>query len=112
MTTPARRLAFSVLVDIERGPTLADRLAEPAVEALPARERSFLHELVLGVLRRRGALDYALAPLVDRPLPRLSPDVLTALRLGAYQLLHLRVPEHAALSESVELARAARPRAA
>jgi 16S rRNA (cytosine967-C5)-methyltransferase len=112
VTTPARRLAATVLADIEHGPTVGERLAAPEVEALDPRERSFLHELVLGVLRRRGGLDYALASLVDRPLASLSPDVLTALRLGAYQLLHLRVPEHAALSESVELVRAARPRAA
>ncbi len=112
MTTPARRLAFAILADIERGPTLAERLAAPEAEALDSRERSFLHELALGVLRKRGALDYAISPLVDRPLERLTPDVLTALRLGAYQLLHLRVPGHAAVSESVELARAAQPRSA
>ncbi len=111
MTTPARPLAFRILRDVESGPTLGERLAAPEVEALPPRERSFLHELTLGVLRRRGALDHALRPLVDRPLESLSPDVLTALRLGAYQILHLRVPEHAAVSESVELVRAGKPRA-
>ncbi len=112
VATSARPLAFALLRDVERGPALAERLAAPEVEALPPRERSFLHELTLGVLRRRGGLDHALRPLVDRPLESLSPDVLTALRLGAYQILHLRVPEHAAVSESVELVRSARPRAA
>jgi 16S rRNA (cytosine967-C5)-methyltransferase len=112
VTTPARRLAFDILSDVETGPTLAERLAAPEIEALEPRERAFLHELALGVLRRRGGLDYSLAPLVDRPLAKLSPEVLTALRLGAYQVLHLRVPEHAAVSESVELARRSRPRAA
>jgi 16S rRNA (cytosine967-C5)-methyltransferase len=112
VTTPARRLAFAIVRDTETGPTLAERLASPDVEALDPRERGFLHELTLGTLRRRGALDHALAPLVDRPLKTLSPDVLAALRLGAYQLLSMRVPEHAAVSESVELVRRSRPRAA
>jgi 16S rRNA (cytosine967-C5)-methyltransferase len=112
VTTPARRLAFAILRDTDKGPTLAERLASPEVEALDPRERGFLHELTLGTLRRRGVLDYALAPLVDRPLETVSPDVLAALRLGAYQLLHMRVPEHAAVSESVELVRRSRPRAA
>ena len=48
----------------------------------------------------------------SRPIDRLTPGVLDALRLGAYQLLYLRVAEHAAVSESVELARAAEPRSA
>ncbi len=112
MATAARRLAFAVLREIESGPTLADRLAAPEIEALSPRDRSFLHELTLGVLRRRGELDYALRPLLDRSLDRLSPDVLTALRLGAYQILHMRVPAHAAVSESVELVRSVHARAA
>jgi len=113
MPSPARALAFAILQEVEsRGPTLDERLAQPDAEALDPRERAFLHELVLGSLRRRGSLDHALAGLSARPLDRLSPDVRAALRLGAHQLLHLRVKPHAAVSESVELARAARPRAA
>ena len=94
-----------------RGPTLDDRLAQPDAEALDPRERAFLHELLLGSLRRRGAIDHALGALSDRPLERLSPDVRTALRLGAHQVLHLRVPPHAAVSESVALVGAGRARA-
>jgi 16S rRNA (cytosine967-C5)-methyltransferase len=113
MPTPARRLAFRILGEIERkGPTLADRLAAPDVAALDVRERAFLHELLLGTLRRRGELDHALGAHLDRPLARIEPAVLSALRLGAYQVLRLRVPDRAAVSESVELARAAAPRAA
>jgi 16S rRNA (cytosine967-C5)-methyltransferase len=113
MPTPARRLAFQILGDVERGgPTLGDRLAAPEVDALDTRERAFLHELVLGTLRRRGQVDHALQAHVDRPFARLQPPVLTALRLGAYQVLRTRVPAHAAVTESVELARTAAPRAA
>jgi 16S rRNA (cytosine967-C5)-methyltransferase len=113
MPTPARRLAFRILGELERdGPTLGDRLAAPDVAALDTRERAFLHELLLGTLRRRGEMDHALAARLDRPLTRLEAPVLTALRLGAYQVLRLRVPDRAAVSESVELARSAAPRAA
>ena len=91
---------------------MADALAAPGAEALDERDRGFLHELVLGTLRRRGWLDHALGGLSSRPIDRLTPGVLDALRLGAYQLLYLRVAEHAAVSESVELARAAEPRSA
>jgi 16S rRNA (cytosine967-C5)-methyltransferase len=111
--TPARRLALRVLTAVAGpGPSLADRLAEDDCHGLDSRERAFLHELVLGTLRRRGLLDHALAPLLDRPLPRVDPVVLDVLRLGAHQLLHLRVPDRAAVSASVDLAREAVPRAA
>jgi 16S rRNA (cytosine967-C5)-methyltransferase len=110
--TPSRRLAFAVLSEAERGGALlAERLARPDVDALPARDRAFLHELVLGTLRHRGFLDFALAACVDRPLAEIDSLVLTVLRLGAYQILRLRVPDRAAVSESVEVARAVAPRA-
>ena len=112
MATPARRLAFQILADADRGGVrLAQRLARPDVEALSPRDRAFLHELVLGTLRHRGWLDHALAGSVDRALDRIDPAVLTILRLGASQILRLRVPDRAAVSESVELARETAPRA-
>jgi 16S rRNA (cytosine967-C5)-methyltransferase len=113
MATPARRIAYRVLRDVDAGgSTLADRLAQADAQGLSPRDRALLHELVLGTLRRRGALDHALAPLLERqPLARLDPPVRTILRLGAHQILHLRVPDRAAVSESVELARGVAPRA-
>ena len=104
--TPARRLALQALGQATRGgATLAEVLSAPAADALDARERGFLHELALGTLRARGLLDHALGALVDRPLDRLDPTALDILRLGAHQILHLRVPDRAAVSQSVELAR-------
>ena len=112
MATAARSVAFRILREIDRGgSTLADLLAHPSAERLSRRDRAFLHELVLGTLRHRGALDHALAPHVDRPLAELDADVLAVLRLGANQLLRLRVPPRAAVSESVDLARQNAPRA-
>jgi 16S rRNA (cytosine967-C5)-methyltransferase len=109
----ARVLAFAILQELEgRRITLDERLARKDAEALDPRERAFLHELLLGTLRRRGGIDHALGRLSERPLERLGPDVRAALRLGAHQLLHLRVPPHAAVSESVMLVRSTRPQAA
>ncbi len=111
MPTPARQLAHRILLRADRGRNrLADLLAAPEVEALDPRERGFLHELLLGALRRRGALDHALSRLANRPFARLDPEVLAALRLGAYQILFLRVPDRAAVSESVELLHGAKTR--
>jgi 16S rRNA (cytosine967-C5)-methyltransferase len=104
----AREVALHALGRARRS-TLADALAAPPAEGLDERERGFVHELVLGTLRRRGWLDHVLGRLSTRPLDRLSPGVLDALRLGAYQMLFTRVPPHAAVSESVELARKVEP---
>jgi 16S rRNA (cytosine967-C5)-methyltransferase len=109
MATLSRRLAFRVLGEVDDGRLLADCLAHPDLDALTTRDRAFLHELVLGTLRARGALDHALVPLLSRPLSRLDPAIRRSLRLGAYQLLRMRVPARAAVSESVDLARASAP---
>jgi 16S rRNA (cytosine967-C5)-methyltransferase len=113
MPTPARRIALDVLIQVDQGgAVLSDLLASPAATRLDTRERAFLHELVLGTLRHRGAIDHALASVVDRPLSRVDPRALAILRLGASQILRLRVPSRAAVSESVDLARRRAPRSA
>ena len=67
----------------------------------------------MGVLRWRSFLDEKIAERSSQKLARLDPEVLTALRLAAYQLLFLdRVPERAAVHESVELVKRARKRSA
>jgi 16S rRNA (cytosine967-C5)-methyltransferase len=111
MATAARAQAFRILIALERGgATLADLLADDRALALAPRDRAFLHEMLLGTLRHRGALDHALAPLLHRPVAQMDPEPLAALRLGAYQILRMRVPDRAAVAESVDLARAAAPR--
>jgi len=113
VATSARAVALETLGRTRAGRvTVADALATPGAEALDERDRAFLQELVLGTLRRRGWLDHVLSGLSSRPIESLTPGVLDALRLGAYQLLYLRVASHAAVSESVELARASEPRRA
>jgi 16S rRNA (cytosine967-C5)-methyltransferase len=74
--------------------------------ALEGRDAAFATELVSGTLRRQGTYDAVLAALVRRPLDRMDPGVLDVLRLGAHQLLSMRVPVHAAVATSVDLCRA------
>src|SRR5688500_1330843 len=103
----ARRAALEVLRDVGRGRPLDAALAE-TLRALPDQDRRLAHELAAGVLRGRTGLDRRLAPLVPRGLARVDPAVRDVLRLGAYQLTALdRVPAHAAVDTSVELAREA-----
>lgn len=74
--------------------------------SLDVRDRGLVTELVYGVLRLRGRIDFALEQFCTQQLKRLQPEVLRLLRLGAYQLLELdRVPAHAAVNSTVELAR-------
>lgn len=76
--------------------------------ALPSRERAFVHELTYGVARLRGRLDHLLGAKVHRGLDSLRPRVVEILRLGAYQLLYMDgVPDYAAISQSVDSAKAA-----
>lgn len=87
---------------------LVDRALEDAGRALDVRDRAWAQELVYGTLRLRGRLDALLDPLVRNGIVSLEPVVLDVLRLGAYQLFEMdSVPPYAAVSQSVELARAA-----
>jgi 16S rRNA (cytosine967-C5)-methyltransferase len=69
-------------------------------------DAGFATELSYGTLRRQGSLDAVLAAGARRDVASLEPPVRAVLRLGAYQLLHTRVPPHAAVSTTVELCRA------
>ncbi len=71
-------------------------------ETLSARDRSFLNAVVLGVLRNLTLLDHHLGQLRDG---RIRPQTRWIMRLGIYQILEMRIPDHAAVSETVVLAR-------
>ena len=105
--SPARRAAFRILLAVERGQGHSDDLLRAdEVSALATADRHLATALVLGVLRWQIWLDRQIRPLLKRPNARLDPEVLIALRLGAFQLRFLdRIPAHAAIDESVELAK-------
>lgn len=73
---------------------------------LESRDAAFTTELASGTLRLRGTYDAVLGACIDRPLRRVEAKVLDALRLGAHQLLSMRVPAHAAISTTVNLVHA------
>ncbi len=112
--SPARVAAFDILLRVEREDSYASELLHSSRHAgLSSADHGLATELVMGVLRWRSLLDSDIAEHSSQKLLRLDPEVLTALRLAAYQLLFLdRVPKRAAVHESVELVKRARKRSA
>ena len=103
-----RRVAFDLLRAVDERDAYAN-LTLPGLlrdRSLSGRDAAFATELGYGTLRGRGTYDAVLAACVDRPLEQVDPPVLDVLRLGAHQLLAMRVPPHAAVGATVELARA------
>lgn len=95
-----RLAAFQILCDVERG-EFADRAASRRLTGLPAGDRGLAMELAYGSIRLRSRLDAELAVLLDRPLGRIESGVLQWLRLGLYQVRETRVPDHAAVDQTV-----------
>lgn len=104
----ARAIAFAVLRRVEEQAAFANLALDAEISSagvIDPRDAALATELAYGVLRRRAALDRALDPLVKGGAAGLESRVLDLLRLGAYQLLHTRVPPHAAVGETVNTAR-------
>ncbi len=103
----ARKAAFQILMAVERGQSHSDELLRgKAVSSLSSPDRNLSTALVLGVLRWQIRLDHQLQILLKHPNAKLDREVLIALRMGAFQLLHMdRIPARAVISESVELAK-------
>ncbi|MEO5780069.1 MULTISPECIES: RsmB/NOP family class I SAM-dependent RNA methyltransferase [Arthrobacter] len=105
---PARLVAFEVLRAVASEDAYANLVLPARIRhhGLDKRDAGFATELSYGALRGQGTYDAVLARCVDRPLDQLDPAILDALRIGAHQLLAMRVPAHAALDQTVGLARA------
>jgi 16S rRNA (cytosine967-C5)-methyltransferase len=105
----AREVALQVLGRVERDAAFANLALDAACSdaGLDPRDAALATELVYGCLRRRAALDAALAPWVRSGWASLDPEVRDLLRLGAYQILHTRIPPHAAVAETVATAKQA-----
>jgi 16S rRNA (cytosine967-C5)-methyltransferase len=109
MPAPARHCAFAVLRRVFEDGAWADRALRGEAErlGLDARDFALATRLAYGAVQRRATLDHVIETLSGRSLDRLEPAVVAALRLGIFQLVYLdRVPDHAAVGESVELAKA------
>jgi 16S rRNA (cytosine967-C5)-methyltransferase len=112
--SPARIAAFDILLRVEREDSYASELLHAKKYAdLSSVDHGLATELVMGALRWRSLLDSQIAAASSQKLSRLDLEVLTALRLGCYQLIFLdRVPKHAAVHECVDLVKRARKRSA
>lgn len=102
----SRQLAFGLLQKAEKNDQFLNIALDHALleSGLNDADRALASALIYGVTERKLTLDYQLSRLCDRPLRELDLPVLTALRLGLYQLIYLdRIPPHAALNETVSL---------
>jgi len=96
-----RLAAFHTLCDVDRG-EFADHAATRRLSNLQPDDRGLALELAYGSIRLRSRLDAELSLLLDKPIRRLDPRVLQWLRLGLYQMRETRVPDHAAVDQTVE----------
>src|ERR1700685_3039894 len=112
--SPARAAAFDILLRVERESSYASELLHSAAyERLSTPDHALATELVMGVLRWRSRLDDEIATASSQPLSKLDLEILITLRFAVYQFRWLnRVPQRAALHESVELVKRARKRSA
>lgn len=108
---PVRFLAFEALRAVDERDAYANLVLPPLLRKareqgdFDGRDAALATELVYGTLRWQGTYDAVISACVDRPLREVDPPVLDVLSLGVHQLLGTRIPTHAAVSASVELAR-------
>ena len=103
----ARATVFEVLRSVAESDAYANLVLPKAIRShrLDHRDAGFATELTYGTLRHQGTYDAILRHCVDRPLEKVGTTTLNVLRMGVHQLLNMRVPAHAALNQSVSLAR-------
>ncbi len=102
-----RLLAFDLLHEVNRNEGYSNLLLPAALTAssLEDRDRNLVTELLYGTLRMQGKHDWVLSQLSDRPWSEVDPGVVDICRLGVHQIHEMRIPDHAAVSATVEVAR-------
>ena len=100
-------LAFDVLTEVNRNDGYSNLLLPQALNAskLDDRDRSLVTELLYGTLRMQGKHDWVLAQVSDRPWSEVDPGIVDICRLGVHQIHEMRIPDHAAVAATVEVAR-------
>ena len=104
---PARRIALDVILAVRDSDAYANLLLPVRLERakLSAADAGLATELTYGTLRQQGYYDAVIALAAGRPVDRIDPPILDVLRLACHQLLSMRVAQHAAVDESVQLAK-------
>jgi 16S rRNA (cytosine967-C5)-methyltransferase len=103
----ARLLAFDLLTEVNRNEGYSNLLLPQALNAskLDDRDRSLVTELLYGTIRMQGKHDWVLAQISDRPWSEVDPGIVDICRLGVHQIHEMRIPDHAAVAATVEVAR-------
>jgi 16S rRNA (cytosine967-C5)-methyltransferase len=107
MTDPVRSVAFHALRAVSEQDAYVNLILPAMLDEhhLEGRDAAFATELVNGTLRRQGTYDAIIDHVASKGIGSIDPPVLDALRLGAHQLLNMRVPPHAAVSTTVDVVR-------
>lgn len=103
----SRLLAFDLLTEVNRNEGYSNLLLPQALSAskLDERDKSLVTELLYGTIRMQGKHDWVLAQISDRPWPEVDPGIVDVCRMGVHQIHEMRIPDHAAVASTVEVAR-------
>lgn len=107
-TTNVREASLDALIKIEKSQAYSNLLLNEVIKSknLPAIDVPLFTQIVYGTLQQKKKLDFVLAGYSKKPLVKMEDWVVTLLRMSLYQLMYLdRVPDHAVLNESVEIAK-------
>ena len=103
----SRLLAFDLLTEVNRNEGYSNLLLPQALNSskLDERDRSLVTELLYGTIRMQGKHDWVLSQISDRPWSEVDPGIVDICRLGVHQIHEMRIPDHAAVAATVEVAR-------
>jgi len=103
----SRLLAFDLLTEVNRNEGYSNLLLPQALNAskLEERDRALVTELLYGTIRMQGKHDWVLSQIIDRPWNEVDPGIVDICRLGVHQIHEMRIPDHAAVAATVEVAR-------
>jgi 16S rRNA (cytosine967-C5)-methyltransferase len=103
----ARLLAFDLLTEVNRNEGYSNLLLPQVLNTskLDDRDRSLVTELLYGTIRMQGKHDWVLSQISDRPWSEVDPGIVDICRLGVHQIHEMRIPDHAAVAATVEVAR-------
>ena len=103
----SRLLAFDLLTEVNRNEGYSNLLLPQALNSskLDERDKSLVTELLYGTIRMQGKHDWVLAQISDRPWTEVDPGIVDICRMGVHQIHEMRIPDHAAVASTVEVAR-------
>lgn len=103
----SRLLAFDLLTEVNRNEGYSNLLLPQALNSskLDERDKSLVTELLYGTIRMQGKHDWVLAHISDRPWTEVDSGIVDICRMGVHQIHEMRIPDHAAVSSTVEVAR-------